>query len=445
MSCRSRIVVSAVTSLVAFSMMVGEVRGQTSGAPAPASAPRGSGKSTASTPLAPEQLEQLVATIALYSDTLLSQTLMATTYPLEVVQAQRWADANKKLTSTQLATELEKLPWDPSVKSLVNTPQVLTMMSEKLDWTVKLGDAFIAQPKDVMNAVQRLRAKAQGAGNLASNAQQTVTVAPSTTTGTTTQTIVIEQADPQVIYVPTYNPSVVYGGWPYPSYPPYYYYPPTYAPGPGISFGAGLAIGVAWGYAWGNCDWNHSDIDIDIDKNVNINNKIDRSKYKNEFNRSNVNANDRAGGAGGARKWQHDPAHRQGVPYRDSTTAQRYGRPAASPSRDAYRGYGSTAGTPRYNSRSATPAIGNTGYSGTNRPTPAAQRSPSYSGGNSFSRTNTGTAQRSSSSSSGTRSGAYDGVRSGGSQARVQSARGSQSRSSASARPSRGGGAGRRR
>ena len=159
-----------------------------------------------------EELDQMLAPIALYPDSLLTQILMASTYPLEVVQAERWAKQNKDMKGDALAKALEAQPWDPSVKSLVNFPQVLTMMSEKLDWTQKVGDAFLAQQKDVMATVQKLRAKAEAAGNLKTTKEQVVKVEK--------EIIIIEPASPQVIYVPTYNPTVVYGAWPYPAYPP---------------------------------------------------------------------------------------------------------------------------------------------------------------------------------------------------------------------------------
>ncbi len=159
----------------------------------------------------------MLAPIALYPDSLLAQIFMASTYPLEVVQADRWAKQNKNLTGDALTAALEKQPWDPSVKSLINFPQVLAMMSEKLDWTQKLGDAFLAQEKDVMASVQTLRKKAYDAGNLKTTKEQKVVVEQ--------ETIVIESASPQVVYVPTYNPTVVYGTWAYPAYPPAYYYP----------------------------------------------------------------------------------------------------------------------------------------------------------------------------------------------------------------------------
>jgi hypothetical protein len=169
-----------------------------------------------------EQIEQLVAPIALYPDALVAQVLMASTYPLEVVQAARWSKENPKVTGKALEDAMQKQPWDPSVKSLAATPQVLAMMNDKLDWTQKLGDAFLAQQKEVMDSVQRLRSKALAAGNLKSGKEQKVTTEQE---GNTT-IVKIEPANPEVVYVPVYNPAVIYGPWPYPAYPPYYYYPP---------------------------------------------------------------------------------------------------------------------------------------------------------------------------------------------------------------------------
>src|SRR5258706_15738694 len=202
-------------------------------------------------PLKQEELEQLLAPIALYPDPLITQVLMASTYPLELVQADRWAKAHKDLKDAALTTALEKETWDASVKSLVNFPTVLAMMSEKLDLTMKLGDAFIAQQADVMSTIQRLRAKAKATGNLESNDNQVITVqAPplpsppvrvQQTTPPPTEIIVIQPAQPQVIYVPTYSPTVVYGPWPYPAYPPAPYYPPGYGAWNMMSFGLRVA------------------------------------------------------------------------------------------------------------------------------------------------------------------------------------------------------------
>lgn len=276
-------------------------------------------------PFKQEELEQLLAPIALYPDSLLAQIFMASTYPLEVVQAGRWVRNNQGLKGDALTAALEKENWDPSVKSLINFPQVLEMMNEKLDWTQKLGDAFLGQQKDVMGTVQRLRARAEAEGNLKSTKEQKVVVEKET------KTIVIESANPQVVYVPTYNPTVVYGAWAYPAYPPYAYYPPGYAAGAALfSFGMGVAMGAAWGYAWGNCNWGGGDVNVNIDRNTNINNNIDRSKYQKNI----------TGGQGGRGEWKHDPEHRKGVSYRDQGTAQRFDRAASrdGQSRDAFRG-----------------------------------------------------------------------------------------------------------
>jgi len=271
-----------------------------------------------------EQLEQILAPIALYPDDLVVQVLMASTYPIEIVQADRWVKQNKDLKGDALGNALDKQDWDPSVKSLVNFPQVLSMMSEKLDWTQKLGDAFLGQEKEVMNTVQVLRKKAKDAGNLNTTQEQKVVVEQ--------ETIIIQPANPEVVYVPTYNPTVVYGAWPYPAYPPYSYYPPGYVAGGALlSFGVGLALGAAWGNAWGNANWHGGDVNINSNRNVNRNTNRDRVQQR---------------GQGTQGKWQHNPEHRKGAAYRDSGTARQYGqsssRPSAS-SREA-RGFGDSRG-----------------------------------------------------------------------------------------------------
>ena len=248
---------------------------------------------------------------------------MASTYPLEIVQANRWAKENKDMKGDALAKALEEQPWDPSVRSLVNFPDVLAMMSKKLDLTQKLGDAFLAQQKEVMDTIQNLRKKAEASGNLKTSEEQKVIVEK--------ETIIIESANPQVIYVPSYNPTVVYGSWWYPAYPPYPYYPPGY--GTGAAFVTGVAIGAAWGYAWGHANWHGGDVNINIDRNTNINNNIDRDKYRNQ------------GQGKGQGKWQHDASHRGGVAYKDQGTAQKYNRGTgseAAKSREAYRGKAET-------------------------------------------------------------------------------------------------------
>jgi hypothetical protein len=277
-----------------------------------------------------EELDQILAPIALYPDPLVAQILMAATYPLEIVQADRFAKQNKNLKGDALTKALEQQKWEPSVKSLVNFPQVLTMMSEKLDWTQKLGDAFLAQQKDAMNTIQSLRAKAHASGNLKTTKEQVVIVEE--------KIIKIEPASPQVIYVPTYNPTVVYGAWPYPAYPPYYYYPPGYvATTAAFSFAAGVAMGSAWGYAWGGCDYNGGTVKIDNSQNININNNINRTNIQNLP-------------ASGQGNWQHNPANRKGAPYSNQALAERYNQLAPSQkveARQTYRGVTGSALTPQ--------------------------------------------------------------------------------------------------
>jgi hypothetical protein len=283
--------------------------------PAAPAAPAAAGDSGE---LSSEQLEQLLAPIALYPDDLLSQILMACSYPLEIVQADRWAKEHKDATGDEAAKLLEEQTWDPSVKSLIATPDVLAMLSDKLDWTQQIGDAFIGQQQAVMDAIQSLRKKAQEAGNLTSDDQQRVELSGNT--------IVIESSEPDVIYVPCYDSTIVYGPWPWPYYPPYPYYPPGYRYGVGV----GIAIGFAWGYAWGHCDWHGGDIDIDINRNLNRNKIIDRNK-----------ARMNAGNRGSKMTWKHDPSHRGSVPYRDDATAKRFGgvtSKEAAQARDAFRG-----------------------------------------------------------------------------------------------------------
>ena len=274
-----------------------------------------------------EQLDQMLAPIALYPDELLVQVLMAATYPLEVVQATRWLQANAGLRGDQLAIALEQQDWDPSVKSLINFPSVLQMMNDRLDWTQQLGDAFLAQEGEVMATVQQLRQRAQAQGNLITTSEQRVIMDPQS------QQIMIEPAVPQVVYVPVYDPMIVYGPWWWPAYRPYYYHPRGVVIAGGvIGFGIGVGISLAWGYAWGGFDWHRHDVVINVNRNVQINNHIDRNRYV-----SHVTA-----GRGGQGTWIHDPVHRQGVAYRAPSVAEKYGRgpsPSADTRRD-YRGFG---------------------------------------------------------------------------------------------------------
>jgi hypothetical protein len=210
-----------------------------------------------------EQLDQLLAPIALYPDALLAQILMAATYPLEIVKADRWLQdpGHANLKGDQLAGVLEKETWDPSVKSLVPLPQILRMMDEQLDWTEDLGNAVAAQQPDVMDAIQRLRYQAAAAGTLWSNAQQRVT--------TERQGIVIEPANPEFVYPPIYSPAGVYGPWPYPDYPPFDISPfetDFGLAGPfGIGFGAGFVV-VRPLWHWCFFDWAQRRIQLNVDR-----------------------------------------------------------------------------------------------------------------------------------------------------------------------------------
>src|SRR6266576_169279 len=246
-------------------------------------------------------LDSLVAPIALFPDQLLAQTLAASTYPLEMIQLQQWMDKNKNLKDKALADAVAQQPWDPSVQAMAAFPDVIQRLAGNVQWTTDLGNAFLAQQSDVMDAVQRMRAKAEGKGTLKTSAQQKV---ESKNEGGK-DVIVIEQADPQVVYVPSYDPVVVYGE---PEYPYYPYEYPGYYPGMGLAWGAGLALGAAWGGGWGwGCGWGNGD--------VNINNG---NKYVNHYNQAN---NIRGQG----NNWQHHPEHRGNAPYGDRGTANRFG------------------------------------------------------------------------------------------------------------------------
>ena len=360
-----------------------------------------------------EELEQILAPIALHPDPLISQILMASTYPLEVALAERWTRQNASLKGDALTKALEAQDWDPSVKSLVNFPQVLTMMSEKLDWTQKLGDAFLQDQKKVLDTIQSLRAKAQASGNLQTTKEQTVIVEE--------KIIKIEPASPQVVYVPTYNPTVVYGAWPYPAYPPYYYYPPGYVASSMMWFGAGVAMGAAWGYAWGGANWNGGEVDIDVDRNFNSNRNIDRSKHT-------QNIQSRGGEAKG--RWQHNPEHRKGVSYRDQGTAQKFNRASTSDSiqsREQFRGRAEQGRQDLGRGAAA------------DRGSIADRGGQGLGGGGAGNR-----AGASQLSGSGSRGGAFEGVNRGGSSARSASQRGSASRGSFSGGGARAGGGGAR-
>ena len=273
-----------------------------------------------------QQLDQMLAPVALYPDALLSQILMACTYPSNVADAAAWSAAHPKAQGDDAVKQVSSQSWDPSVQSLVAFPQVLAQMKQQPEWVQNVGDAFLAQPDDVMASVQRLRVQAQKAGNLKSTEQQKVVVeqAPAGSSAPSTTVIQIEPTNPQVVYVPTYNPTVVYGTWAYPSYPPPYWPPP---PGYAYPIATGLAAGLAFGTGvaianslWGGFDWGHNDVNINVNRynNINVNNRISGN--------GNVN-------------WNHNPANRRGTPYRDQGSRQRYGQGVGgADQRQAFRG-----------------------------------------------------------------------------------------------------------
>jgi len=431
-----------ISSLCILALVPGNtvLRAQTS-QPNPSSAQ--SGKSTSSqsassasepeaAKLPPDQLDSLVAPIALYPDPLLSQTLVASTYPLEVVQLKQWLEKNSGLKEKELAEAVKKQNWDPSIQALAALPDVVKRLSEDIKWTTDLGNAFLAQQGDVMDAVQRMRKKAQDTGNLKYSEQQKV----ETKVVENKQVIVVQQASPEVVYVPTYNPTVVYGPPVYP-YPPVYYPPPGYyAAGMAISFGVGIAMGAAWGGGWGwNCGWGGGHNNVYINNN---NNFVRNSNV----NRNVSNRNVRTGG----NTWQHNPQHRGGAPYSDRATARQYGGTTRGDSMaNRQQNARQSVQTNRQNAGTGTRS------SGTGKPQQAAMRESAGSANRQSGSANRSTSgggdrvgNRSVSSDSGSRSSsAFSGGGSSGASARSSSSRGASSMGGGGAR--RSGGGGRRR
>ncbi|MNO84979.1 hypothetical protein D3C76_763360 [compost metagenome] len=348
---------------------------QTAQAPAPTPAPPAAtppatpaaapAPAPAETVFSAEQLDQMLAPLALYPDSLLAQVLMATTYPGNVADAVAWSKAHPNVSGDEAVRQVANQPWDPSVQSLVAFPAALATLGQDPAWVQRVGDAFLAQPDAVMDSIQRLRRQAQAAGNLQSNEQQTVTVkpaaappppaAPTQSGGDTVivqqpapaQTIIIEPANPQVVYVPSYNPNQVYGTWAYPSSPPAYYPPP-----PGYYIGTALATGLAFGTGiaianslWGDCDWDRHDLDIDVNRynNINVNRQFNDNRQFNS-NRQQINAN--------RGTWRHDPVYRNGMPYRDQASREQFNRRlAGGEQREALRGFDSNRAAERARAR----------------------------------------------------------------------------------------------
>lgn len=276
-------------------------------APAPQARPQGQ-------TLAPQQLENLVAPIALYPDPLLGQVLAASTYPVELVEAQQWLQANTNLHGQQLTDAARQQTWDASVQAMVAMPDVLAKLNQDIQWTTDLGNAFLAQPADVMAAVQRMRARAESNGKLQSNQQETVT----TQTQNGQQAIEIQPADPQVIYVPVYDPAYVWGPPLWGAYPPLYY--PYYGFGwyPGIHIG--LFFGGWGGWGWGGWGWGWGPNWFGGGLFIN-------GGFFNHYGYGFGGVYGGRFGAGfrGTTAWAHDPAHRMGAGYSNAALNSRYG------------------------------------------------------------------------------------------------------------------------
>jgi len=276
--------------------------------------------------LTPEQLDSLVSPIALYADPLVAQVLAAGTYPLDVVEANRWLQANSNLTGTALTDAAQQQDWDASVQALIVFPSVVQMLDNNLKWTTDLGNAFLAQEQDVMDAVQRQRQSASNSGKLVSSPQETV----QTSEEDGKRVIVIQPAQPEVIYVPVYNPAAIWGPpvynpWPVFWYPPR---PPAVIIGGGI-FSFWFSIPVSryfrtWGgwdsWGWG-CGWGNRSVVINNNFYIRNNYRVPNNVFRN-----------------GASRWTHNPRYRAGVPYSNRRVATRFGvpagnrRPAARPS-----------------------------------------------------------------------------------------------------------------
>jgi hypothetical protein len=351
------------------------------------------------------KLEALVAPIALYPDPLLAQTLAASTYPLEIVQLQQWLAKHPDLKDKALVDSVARQPWDSSVQSMAAVPEVVKRLADDVQWTTDLGNAFLAQPDDVMTAVQTMRKKAEGNGALESSEQMTVEV----TVVEKDTVIIIQPTKTEVIYVPSYSPTVVYGPPPvYYPYPPIYY--PPYPPGGMfISFSMGVMWGAAWGGSCCHCGWGGGG------NNIYINNS-------NNFNQINHNVNRGGGGNSG---WQHNPQHRGGTPYPNQNTASKYGGSTRGGASAGNRAAGGAA-------RAGSPSVSNRASGGAANRAASPSVSNRASGGGSANRAGSSSSQignRSVPKSSNTRSSGFSGGSRGysGSSARSSSSRGASS------------------
>ena len=378
-----------------------------------------------------EQLDSLVAPIALYPDPLLSQVLVASTYPLEIVQLQQWLQKNSSLKGDELTKAVQQQDWDPSIQAMAVLPDVAKRLGDDIKWTTDLGNGFLAQQSDVMDAVQRMRMKAKNAGNLKSNEQMKV----ETKVIESKPVIIVEQSSPEVVYVPSYNPTVVYGAPAYP-YPPISYPPPGYyAAGMALSFGVGVAMGAAWsgGWGWGSSWGGNNDITI------NTNNNFNRNANVNGGNRTN---NIGSGNRSGNSNWKHNPQHRGGAPYSNRATATKYGGSARGDSmanrQATARQRQQQSGVSNRASGGASNLVANRGGDRAgNRPTAGtSDRSANRGGGGD----RVGNRTVSPSSNGSSRGGAFGGSAGSGSSARTSSSRGASSMGGSRSGGSRGGG-----
>jgi uncharacterized membrane protein YgcG len=375
--------------------------------------------------LSGDQLESLVAPIALYPDPLLAQCLVASTYPIDIVAAQQWLAKNTTLKGDALTKAAQGQDWDPSVQALVTLPEALKILSENIAWTEDLGDAVLAQQSEVMEAVQRLRAKAKDGGKLASTEQQTV----ETKVVEQKTVIEIQPTSTEVVYVPSYSPTVIWGA-PYYPYPPMYY--PPYYGGAWLGFGVGMAIGIgmAGGWGWG-CGWGGNN-DININNNNNFINNNNKMKNTNRTGNS---------------KWGHNPQQRGGAPYKDRATANKYGGSARGDTAQARQG--GAQNRQAQTQRSGGPSVSDRSAGGGSRGGGSGdfggRGSGSSAGGGDFGGSNrAGSRDMGSSSRGGSSSSAFGGSSRGGgysgSSARSSSSRGSSSMGSRGGGMSRGGG-----
>jgi hypothetical protein len=314
--------------------------------------------------LSPQQLDTLVAPVALYPDRLLGQILVACTYPLEIAEAAQWLQQNPTLQGPQLVDAARGQNWDPSIQALVVFPDVLTRLNSDIRWTTDIGNAFLAQQADVMNAVQRMRAQAQASGKLRSNGQQTVT----TEMQGDQSAIDIQPANPEVVYVPAYNPAYIWG-------PPMYgYYPPwDYADigfGFGYGFGPGIYIGGFFGgLGWGGWGWGPNWFGHSIFLN---------GAFFNHYG---------LGGRGFARGgiWAHDASHRLGVAYSNRALSSRYGAASAASARSSFAG-SRYSSAPRANAAQAGGwnRFGQAGSAASRGAQGSYRSAPAYGGGNAY-------------------------------------------------------------